>query len=53
MDINDFTIKAYLTQKHDNESHLIACYLKKMSKTKQNDNIYNKKLFAIIKTFKQ
>ena len=51
--INDLIIKACLTQKHDNKKHLIAYYSKKISKIKQNYNIYDKKLVTIIKTFKQ
>ena len=39
-------------QKHNNKKHPIAYYLKKISKMEQNYNIYDKKLLAIIKTFK-
>ena len=52
MNIYDLAIKACLTQKHNNKKHLIAYYFKKMSRIKQNYDIYNKKLLAIIEIFK-
>ena len=52
MDNNDFVMKTCLTQKYNNKKHLIAYYSKKISKIKQNFNIYDKKLLTIIKTFK-
>ena len=44
---------ACLTQKHENKKHLIAYYSKKLSKIKQNYDIHDKKLLAIIEIFKQ
>ena len=53
MDVNGLVIKVYITQKYDNKRCLIVYYLRKMSKVEQNYNIYDKKLFIIIKAFKQ
>ena len=52
MNINNLAIKACFTQKYNNKKHLIAYYSKKMSKVKQNYNIHDKKLLAIIEAFK-
>ena len=41
------------TQKYYNKKNSIAYYLKKMSKIKQNYDIHDKKLLAIIEVFKQ
>ena len=53
INVNDFVIKIYFTQKHDNKKYLIAYYSKKMSKIKQNYDVHNKKLFTFIEAFKQ
>ena len=53
IDVNDFVIGIYFTQKYDNKKHPIIYYLKKMSKIKQNYDIHDKILFMIIKIFKQ
>ena len=46
-------MKVYFTQKYDNKKYPIIYYLKKMLRIKQNYNIHDKKLLAIIETFKQ
>ena len=53
MDIKNFVVKTCLKQKYNNKRHLIAYYLKKMLKIKQNYDIHDKKLLAIIEAFKQ
>ena len=53
MDTNDLAMETCFIQKYDNKRHPIAYYSKKMSKVKQNYDIYDKKLLAIIEAFKQ
>ena len=47
-DAYDIAIRACLTQVHKSKRHPVAYYLRKMSLAKQNYDIYNKELLAII-----
>ena len=50
--ISDLAIKACLLQKHKNSWHPMVYLLRKLSLAKQNYNIYNKELLAIVVALK-
>ena len=53
-DILDFTLGAYLQQKHkDRIQHLVIYYNQKITLLELNYNIYNKELLAIIVALKE
>ena len=47
-DASDLAIEAYLSQKYDKNWHPIAYFSKKLSAAKQNYNVHNKELLAIV-----
>ena len=48
----DRALGAYLGQYYKEQLHPIIFYLRKLLPAELNENIYNKKLLAIINTFK-
>ena len=54
MDLLDFILKVYMVQRYeDGIQHLIAYYSRKLIPLKQDYNIYNKELLAIITVLKE
>ena len=52
-DVLDYTIRAYLTQKgNNNKIRFIAYYFRKMIGPELDYDIYDKELFAIVEAFK-
>ena len=48
-DALDFALRAYLSQKAaDSKLHLVAYYLRTLTLTERNYNVYNKELLAIV-----
>ena len=53
VDTSDRALGACISQYHDGQLYLVTFYSKKLSPAELNYDIYNKKLLAIINTFKQ